>query len=61
MLGLKYEELHLPWLTKLVHMLSHDSVVTSLLRAKDGATIYALLADAERALMPADAATRGRR
>jgi excisionase family DNA binding protein len=51
-LGLKYDELHLPWLAKLVHMLGQPRVVPSLLRASDGAAIHERLADAERKLEP---------
>lgn len=55
-LGLKYDELHLPWLSKLVQMLAKDSVVPSLLAAPNAAAIYALLVDAERKLGPVLAA-----
>ena len=51
--GLKYDALHLPWLAKLVQMLSQGEVVPSLLAATDAARIYGLLADAERKLEPA--------
>lgn len=49
-LGLKYEELHLPWLTKLSHMLARHEAVEALLAAPDGAAVYDLLAEAERKL-----------
>jgi excisionase family DNA binding protein len=52
-LGLKYEELHLPWLTKLVQMLAHADVTAALLQASDVTEIYAVLTDAERKLGPA--------
>jgi excisionase family DNA binding protein len=55
-LGLKYDELHLPWLAKLVQMLAQPAVVPSLLGARDAAAIYERLADAERRLEPASAA-----
>jgi excisionase family DNA binding protein len=55
-LGLKYDELHLPWLAKLVQMLAQAEVVPSLLRAPDAPAIYNRLADAERKLEPALAA-----
>lgn len=55
-LGLKYEELHLPWLAKLVQMLAQTEVVPSLLDATDATAIYERLADAERKLVPALAA-----
>lgn len=54
-LGLKYDELHLPWLAKLVQMLAQGDVVPSLLEAPNAAAIYGLLADAERKLEPAHA------
>lgn len=54
-LGLKYEELHLPWLSKLVQMLGQTDVVPSLLAASDAEAIYARLADAERKVAPATA------
>ncbi len=52
-LGLKYDELHLPWLAKLVQMLAQAEVVPSLLQASDATAIYERLADAERKLEPA--------
>jgi len=52
-LGLKYDGLHLPWLAKLVRMLSQGDVVPALLAAADPEAIYGLLADAERKLEPA--------
>jgi excisionase family DNA binding protein len=55
-LGLKYDELHLPWLSKLVVMLGQPDVVQSLLTAADAAGIYAILASAERKLEPSLAA-----
>src|SRR5262245_48532191 len=51
-LGLKYDELHLPWLAKLVQMLAQPDVVPSLLRAPDAAAIYERLVRAERTLEP---------
>ena len=51
-LGLRYEELHLPWLAKLVQMLAHPEVVPSLLRASDATAIYERLFAAERELAP---------
>jgi len=54
-LGLRYDELHLPWLAKLVQMLAQPDVVPSLLRAGDPSTIHELLANAERRLEPAAA------
>ena len=55
-LGLKYDELHLPWLSKLVQMLAQPMVVPSLLDATDAAAVYERLADAERKLEPVLAA-----
>jgi mannitol/fructose-specific phosphotransferase system IIA component (Ntr-type) len=47
-LGLKYEELHLPWLQKLSQMLARPGAVQSLLAAPDPAAIYGVLAESER-------------
>lgn len=55
-LGLRYEELHLPWLAKLVQMLAQTEVISSLLDASDADAIYERLADAERKLGPTVAA-----
>ena len=52
-LGLKYEELEFPWLSKLVQMLAQPNAVRSLLAAPDVAAIHAALTDAERRLEPA--------
>lgn len=52
-LGLKYDELHLPWLAKLVQMLAQSEVLPSLLAAIDADAIHELLLDAERRLEPA--------
>jgi len=58
-LGLRYEELQLPWLARLVQMLAQDEIVPALLAASDAAEIYERLADAERKLAPhADSARR---
>ena len=54
-LGLKYDELHLPWLSKLVQMFSHPEAVQSLLVAKDGDGMAEVLAEAERRIEPARA------
>jgi excisionase family DNA binding protein len=51
-LGLKYEELHLPWLHKLTQMLARPEAVSALLEAPDAEAIYGALADAERLLEP---------
>lgn len=55
-LGLKYEALEFPWLSKLVQMLAQPNAVRSLLDAPDVAAIHTALADAERRLEPAIAA-----
>ncbi len=55
-LGLKYEELHLPWLTKLSHMVARPAAVGALLAAADAAAIYEALAEAERKLQAPAAA-----
>jgi excisionase family DNA binding protein len=55
-LGLRYEELHLPWLSKLVQMLAQPQVIPSLLEAAGAAAIYDQLFEAERKLEPALAA-----
>jgi excisionase family DNA binding protein len=52
-LGLKYDELHLPWLAKLVQMLAQTDVLPSILEASDADAIYELLLEAERRLEPA--------
>jgi nitrogen PTS system EIIA component len=49
-LGLRYEELHLPWLSKLVQMLAQPDVVDALMNAEDSETIFNVLAHAERRL-----------
>ncbi len=51
-LGLRYDELHLPWLAKLVQMLAQPDVVGALLQAEDAASVYDVLVDAERTLRP---------
>jgi excisionase family DNA binding protein len=47
-LGLKYEELHLPWLHKLSHMLARPGAMQEILAAPDAATIFGVLAECER-------------
>ena len=51
-LGLKYEELHLPWLHKLSQMFARDGAVRAVLDAPDAGSIYAVLAEAERKVEP---------
>jgi mannitol/fructose-specific phosphotransferase system IIA component (Ntr-type) len=55
-LGLKYDELHLPWLAKLVQMLGQPDAVRSVLEAADAPAVYKALTDAERRLEPLRAA-----
>lgn len=49
-LGLKYTELHLPWLAKLTQMLARPETVRSLLAASDSDAIYLALCESERSL-----------
>lgn len=51
-LGLKYDELHLPWLHKLSQMLVRPEAVPELLAARDALEICRSLAEAERRLTP---------
>lgn len=51
-LGLKYDELHLPWLHKLYKMLARPGTVDDLLAAASPDAIYRSLAAAERDLVP---------
>src|SRR5215510_12717977 len=51
-LGLKYEELHLPWLHKLSQMFARDGAVRTLLGAPDAGAIHDALTEAERKLEP---------
>jgi excisionase family DNA binding protein len=46
-LGLKYQELHLPWLAKMVQLLSRPGVVEALREAPDTDAIYTRLLEAE--------------
>ena len=52
-LGLRYDELHLPWLSKLVRMLAQPDVVPALLQASGSAEIHRRLAEAESTLQSA--------
>jgi mannitol/fructose-specific phosphotransferase system IIA component (Ntr-type) len=51
-LGLKFTELHLPWLQKLSQILIDRERVKSLLLAPDASAIYEILSEAERTLSP---------
>ena len=50
MLGLKFDELHLPWLTKLSHMFASPNAVQTVLSLPDAEGIYQALVDAEKDL-----------
>lgn len=56
-LGLKFTELHLPWLAKLTQMLGRPDALTALLGAPDATLMYEVLSEAERKLE--SAATTG--
>ena len=58
-LGLKYEELRLPWLARLVQMLAKPESIQPLLRAPDAQVLFSALLEAERKLGPVPAATEG--
>lgn len=49
-LGLKYDELHLPWLTKLSQMLARPDAVRALLAAPSAEAIFDTLSETEREL-----------
>ncbi|MBI5546333.1 MAG: PTS sugar transporter subunit IIA [Deltaproteobacteria bacterium] len=51
-LGVKYDELHLPWLHKLAQMFANPDATTAALAAPDPAAVYAVLAEVERKLEP---------
>ena len=51
-LGLKYAQLHLPWLQKLSQILIDRGRVKALLMAPDADAIYNVLSEAERTLAP---------
>ncbi len=55
-LGLKFTELHLPWLTKLAHMLVRPAAVEALLAARDVDAMHVVLSEAERQLKVAGGA-----
>ena len=52
-LGLKYAELHLPWLAKLVQILATNHVAPAVLTAATAEEMYRLLAESEHELAPA--------
>jgi excisionase family DNA binding protein len=49
-LGLKYDALHLPWLTKLAQMFARPEALREILAAPDAAAVYRALVEAERRL-----------
>ena len=51
-LGLKFTELHLPWLQKLSQILIDRERIKSLLSASDAPAIFQVLSEAERTLAP---------
>lgn len=51
-LGLKYTELHLPWLQKLSQILIQRARVQAILAAEDAPAMYRVLSEAERSLAP---------
>jgi len=55
-LGLKFEELYLPWLQKLSQMFADPSAVNAVLAALDGGKIFQVISEAERKLEPDRAA-----
>ncbi len=53
-LGLKYHELHLPWLAKLSQMFARADAVQALLQAPDAESIFEALRGVESNLFPAE-------
>jgi mannitol/fructose-specific phosphotransferase system IIA component (Ntr-type) len=51
-LGLKFEELYLPWLHKLSQMFAREEAVRAILDAPDADSIFQAVAEAERKLEP---------
>jgi len=58
-LGLKYDELHMPWLQKLAQILVQPGNVSALLSAGGAEEIHRLLITAEQHLVPAPGAAAG--
>jgi excisionase family DNA binding protein len=50
LVGLKYEELYLPFLSKIVQMFARPEAVRSVLAARDAGAIFEVVAEAERQL-----------
>ncbi len=55
-LGLKFEELHLPWLHKLSQMFAIPGAVAAVVAAPDATAVFQALFEAERRLEPATVA-----
>lgn len=55
-LGLKIEELHLPWLAKLSQMFAVREAVKAVLEAANAESIFSVLVDGERRLGVGDSA-----
>jgi excisionase family DNA binding protein len=51
-LGLKFDELYLPWLHKLSQMFAREDAVRAILDAPDAATIFRAVSEAEHRLEP---------
>jgi excisionase family DNA binding protein len=51
-LGLKFEELYLPWLHKLSQMFADEEAVRAIMEAPDAGAIFEAVAEAERRLEP---------
>ena len=51
-LGLKFEELYLPWLHKLSQMFAHEGAVKAIVDAPDADAIFQAVTVAERRLEP---------
>ncbi len=56
-LGLKFEELYLPWLHKLSQMFAREEAVQAILDAPDAVSIFRAVTEAERKLEPETKAT----
>lgn len=52
-LGLKFQELHLPWLAKLWQVCAHTGAIKALMQAPSAEAIFEALSEAERNLVPA--------
>jgi mannitol/fructose-specific phosphotransferase system IIA component (Ntr-type) len=51
-LGLKFQELHLPWLAKLAQLFARPEATAALIAAPDAAAMFESLARTEQALFP---------